>query len=120
MTDPMHAYRIDGATQAIVELGPADPARFEEWLALVEAGQSTGDYVAFGLYRDERDFIELGPVGAGRFLLHSDRLVRGPGLLGALFGKGHLGRELASRADALACAHDYIELTREAFEHKYG
>ena len=118
--DVVHAYRIDGATGRIVELGPAEPARLEEWLATVEAEPSEADNVAFGLYRDKRDFMELGPVGGGAFLLHSDRHVRGPGLFRALFAKVHLGRELASRAEALACAQEYIALTREAFELKFG
>jgi hypothetical protein len=115
----MRAYRI-GDSGDIVELGPADASRLDEWLASEEAQAPHADRAAFGLYRDERDFIELGAVGGGKFLLHSDRLARPEGWLRGLFAKPHLGRELASRNEAIACAQDYIALSRTAFEAKYG
>jgi hypothetical protein len=115
----MRAYRLSNV-EGKVELGPAEPGRLDEWLAGVDASAADTDYSTFGLYRDEEDFIELGAIGKGRFLLHSDRLGRAAGWLRALFQKPHLERALSSRAQALVCAQDYLALTRERFEDKYG
>jgi hypothetical protein len=117
----MRAYHHDDV-RGTIELGPASLDRLDEWLAADEAAMSTHDYSYIGLYRSEADFIELSPVhvsaAGATYLLHSDRIVS-TGWWRDLFRR-HIECTLPSRSAAIACARDYMTLSREGFERKYG
>ena len=75
-----------------------------------------------GFYRSEADFLEITPVGRSEFLLWSDFIVKRSG--GGLFrflrrDKRHIDTCIRGREAAIAVAHNYVDLSRQAFERKF-
>ena len=100
----------------IEELGVVTVDRLDELLTRAEQSLPTQGGFGVGLYRSERDFVQVTPVGRGQYLVYSDRIVRAAGFR-ALFARRRLIQPIVDgRGAALDVCRRYMQLSREAFE----
>jgi hypothetical protein len=103
----------------IKELGAISKDDLPSLIEQADASLTTDKQYGVGLYRSEKDFLEVRPVGKSEYLIWSDRLV--PRRLRDLFRvKIHIDRVVIGREAALQAMLYWMDNSREAFEQKYG
>lgn len=73
------------------------------------------DCACVGLYRGETDFVEISPIGDGRYFLWAERARPRTGLFGWLGRTDRVERTLADRPAAMAALRVWCERSWEAF-----
>ena len=114
----MRAYKAFDES-GIEELGPVSKEQVPALIAAAETSLS-GKSFGLGLYRSEKDFIEVRPVGKSEYLIWSDRITGGGGILSWLARKPHIQKIVAGQAQAIEAAFYYMDSSRDAFERKYS
>ncbi len=117
----MRAYLAydDGA---IEELGDIERGQVASLIEKADGSLASDRQFGIGLYRNERDFFEIRPVGKSEYMLWSDIIAKSQssGLLGFLFKrKTHIDKVVSGRDTAAEAALYYMEYSREAFERRY-
>lgn len=121
----MKIYKYD-QTLSLVELGDCDESRalaelecvYRTGLSSYGTGEEALEKSGFGLYRSERDFLEVSCSGHDAVAFHSDRL-HYPSRLARLFSvKGRFGISV-SRTRSDQVIRDYFGMSRETFEAAY-
>ncbi|MDR7134081.1 hypothetical protein J2X06_001265 [Lysobacter niastensis] len=114
----MRAYKAFDES-GIEELGPVSKDQVPALIAAAEASLS-GESFGVGLYRSKKDFMEVRPVGKSEYLIWSDRISDGVGVLGWLTRKQHIEKIVNGQAQAIEAALYYMDFSRDAFERKYS
>jgi hypothetical protein len=118
----VRAYWLDDVGR-ISDLGPASHDDIAVWLDTMIAAAEAGEMTGFGLRRAGRDYMELSlwlePEGYA-LVFTSLRLILPKGAKDWHEVADLIQREYSDRRQALDCAHDYLQLSREDFERKYG
>lgn len=114
----MRAYKAFDES-GIEELGPISKELVPGLIAAAEASLS-GKSFGIGLYRSEKDFMEVRPVGKSEYLIWSDRIAGSGGILGWLVRKPHIQKAVVGQAKAIEAALYYMDSSRAAFERKYS
>jgi hypothetical protein len=117
----MRAYLAydDGA---IEELGDIVRDQVASLIDKADASLAADRQFGIGLYRNDKDFFEIRPVGKCEYMIWSDIIAKSQssGLLGFLFKrKSHIDKVLSGRDTAAEAAFYYMEYPREAFERRY-
>lgn len=114
----MRAYKAFDDS-GIEELGVVSR---EQVPVLIEAAEASlsGKHFGVGFYRSEKDFVEVRPVGKSEYLIWSDCISGGRGILGWFSRKRHIQKTVSGRASAIEAALYYMDFSRDAFERKYS
>lgn len=114
MSDSTRVRHYKFLEGALLELGDRT---LEEALEITRKHDEGGGGELFvGFCRDDSDFVELGSVGTGKYLINSDRLGGPEGWWGKLFGlvRFHFSFEGQSKAEHII--RIYYQGTRAEFE----
>lgn len=113
----MRAYKLF-VESGIEELGPVAREDVPALMASVEETPDV-DWRGVGFYRDEKDFVEINPVGDSKFMIWSDLIAGEKRFLSWPSRKRCIERIVIGRARAVEAVLDYMDLSREEFEEKY-
>jgi hypothetical protein len=103
----------------IKELGDVSKDDLPALIEQADASLATHKQCGVGLYRSEKDFLEIRPAGKSEYLIWSDRLAPRR-LLDLLRVKRHIDRVVIGREAAYQAMLYWMDNSREAFEQKYG
>ena len=117
----MRAYMAydDGG---INELGEVDKAQVVPLIGKADASLTSEKQFGIGFYRNEKDFVEIRPVGKSEYMIWSDVIAkdRSPGFLGIFTRrKDHVEKIVTGHEAAAEAIYYYMDYSREAFESRY-
>ena len=101
----------------LVELGNFTQ---EQAIALLRMhGESNATKALYiGASRNDTDFVEIGYEGDGRFMVHTDRLVKPAGFWKKFFAKHHIDIQVSGLPHAEDVLISYFNDSRECFENR--
>jgi hypothetical protein len=107
-----HYKILDGT---LVELGECGLGEALEIFRNHDKGK--GDELLIGFSRDDRDFVELGSLGGGKYLVNSDRLGEPAGWWDKFFGPVGFYFFFEGQSRAEYIIRSYYQGTRAEFEN---
>lgn len=102
----------------IEELGSLVEDNIPEMIDGAVNSLGSNDY-CIGIYRSEKDFMEVRPVGNEQFLIWSDRIIKHGNLFKRLMLKAHIEKVVNGRENAISAINLYVNGSREEFEQCY-